>query len=46
MSTFKSFSTDKRLTFISNIYKTLKIVKITRLSLTLQLRLMISQIKN
>ena len=35
MSTFKSFLIDKRLTLISNIYKTLKIIKITRLLLTL-----------
>ena len=35
MLIFKNFSIDKRLTFILNMYKTLKIVKITRLSLIL-----------
>ena len=35
MSTFKSFLIDKKLTFISNTYKTLRIIKITRLLLTL-----------
>ena len=42
MSTFKNFLIDKKLTLISSIYKILKIVKITRLSLTLQLKLIIS----
>ena len=46
ISTFKSFLIDKKLTLISSICKTLKIVKITRLLLTLQLKLMISQIKD
>ena len=46
MLTFKNFLIDKRLTLISNICKTLKIVKITRLSLILQLKLMISQIRD
>ena len=41
MLTFKNFLIDKRLTLISNIYKTLKIVKIMRLLLILQLRLII-----
>ena len=35
MSIFKSFLIDKRLTLILNIYQILKIVKITRLLLTL-----------
>ena len=35
MSIFKSFLIDKKLTFILNIYKILKIVKITHLLLTL-----------
>ena len=42
MLTFKSFSIEKKLTFISNIYKILKIVKIMRLSLILQSKLIIS----
>ena len=41
MLIFKSFLIEKRLTLISNIYKILKIIKITRLSLTLQLKLII-----
>ena len=35
MLTFKSFLINKKLTFILSIYKTLKIIKITRLLLTL-----------
>ena len=35
MSTFKNFLIDKKLTLISNICKILKIIKITRLLLTL-----------
>ena len=35
MLIFKNFLIDRRLTFILNIYKTLKIVKITRLLLIL-----------
>ena len=46
MLIFKSFLIDKKLTLISNICKILKIVKITRLLLTLQLKLIISQTKN
>ena len=46
MSIFKKFLIDKKLTLISSICKTLKIIKITRLSLTLQLKLIILQIKD
>ena len=35
MLIFKSFLIEKRLTLISSIYKTLKIIKITRLLLIL-----------
>ena len=46
MLIFKSFLIKKRLTFILNMCKTLRIVKITRLLLTLYLKLIILKIKN
>ena len=42
MLIIKNFLIEKRLTFILSVYKTLKIIKITRLLLVLQLKLMIS----